>query len=57
MWSDVEEGDNLMLTRLTPVATLLATHGSRRHKTLRERFDTMYQWFLTGPARHHKERQ
>jgi len=25
MLSDVEEGDNLMLTRLTPVATLVAS--------------------------------
>jgi len=30
----------------------LATSGSRRHKKLRERFDTMHQWFSTRASRH-----
>jgi len=33
------------------------TSKSRQHKKLRERFDTIYQWFLTGAVRHARGRQ
>jgi len=32
-----------------------ATSKSARHKTLRERFDIIYQWFFTGTARHARD--
>jgi len=41
MLSDVEEGDNLMLTKLTPVATLLV--GASRHMWLLNASRRMWQ--------------